>query len=97
MSQEAKRIAHQIAADLIDPDALTDIIGDYKDVTDELFPAVREALLELRQELLEDADEYEDIELNPDPLAQEDHTELLRKLREGKDLFDMTTEELLNE
>jgi len=57
MSDEAKRIAHRIAADLLDPDDLTDIIGDYEAVTEELFPAVREALLELRQELLEDIDE----------------------------------------
>ncbi len=97
MNQEAKRIAHQIAADLIDPDSLTEIIGDYEAVTDELLPAVREALLELREELLDDVAEYEDIEPNPDPIAQEDHTELLRKLREGKDLFDMTPEELLDE
>ncbi len=69
MSDEAKRIAHQIAADLLDPDDLADIIGDYEAVTEELFPAVRAALLELRQELLEDVDEDDDEHLSDEEIA----------------------------
>lgn len=99
--QTAQPLAYLIAAELVDNAEYVEEIVRREELVDDSRDAefLNVALNELREDLLEQSGIDEELQERyaeaKVQLAQEDHTQLLRKLRESKDLFDMTAEGLL--
>jgi len=98
--QSAQQLAYLIAAELVGNSDYVEEIVRREELVDDSHNAdlLHDAINELREDLLERSGELREIYAEASAqLAQGDHTELLRKLRESKDLFDMTAEELLDD
>ncbi len=101
--QTAQQLAYLIAAELVDNAKYVEEIVRREELVDDARDAefLREALDELREDLLEQSGTDEELRERyaeaKAQIAREDHAELLRKLRDSKDLFDMAAEELLDD